>query len=125
MHYWLLKSEPDTYGIDHLQKDGKTPWAGVRNFQARNFMKEGMQVGDLCLFYHTGKHKEVAGIAKVASKAYPDPTQFDKASDYFEPKSTEEKPYWWLVDIAFVKKFKEPVAASEMKIDPALAAMKL
>ncbi|OGG50021.1 EVE domain-containing protein [Candidatus Kaiserbacteria bacterium RIFCSPHIGHO2_01_FULL_54_36] len=123
MQYWLLKSEPETFGIVHLEKAKKEPWTGVRNFVARNYMRDKMRVGDLCLFCHTGKLKGIAGIAKVASRAYPDPSQFDKKSDYYEPRASYDKPYWWLVDIAFVKKFKKPVLVGELKSDPALSNM--
>ena len=123
---WLLKTEGEVYPIDALKKDKKTPWSGVRNFQARNFMRDEMKVGDLCLFYHSSsKANGVYGIAKVASKPYPDPSQFDKKSPYFEPKSTKEKPYWWLVDIAFVKKYKQPLPVEEMRGDPKLTGMVL
>lgn len=121
--YWLLKTEGDSYPIDQLRKDKKTPWSGVRNYQARNFMRDKMQVGDLCLFYHTGEEKGVYGIAKVVSRPYADPTQFDKKSHWFEPKASKENPIWMLVDIAFVKKFKEPVSIREMKSDPTLSGM--
>ncbi len=124
--YWLLKTEGEAYPIDALKKDKKTPWSGVRNFQARNFMRDEMKVGDLCLFYHSSsKANGVYGVAKVASKTYPDPAQFDKKSHYFEPKSTKEKPYWWLVDIAFVRKFKKPLLVEEMRGDPKLEGMVL
>jgi predicted RNA-binding protein with PUA-like domain len=124
--YWLLKTEGEVYPIDALKKDKKTPWSGVRNYQARNFMKDTMRVGDLCLFFHSSsKANGVYGVARVASKSYPDPAQFDKKSDYFEPKATQEKPYWWLVDVAFVKKFKEPVLVGVMKNDPKLGGMLL
>jgi predicted RNA-binding protein with PUA-like domain len=126
MNYWLLKTEGEWYPIDKLKAEKKTPWSGVRNFQARNYMRDQMQVGDLCLFYHSSsKANGVYGIAKVASKPYADPTQFDKKGHYFEPRSTKEKPVWMLVDIAFVKKFKHPVLLSEMKLDPELAGMLL
>ena len=125
-HYWLLKSEGDTYSIDHLNTDKKTPWSGVRNYQARNFMRDGMKKGDLCLFYHSSsKQNGVFGIARVATSPYPDPAQFEKKSPYFDPKSTREKPTWTLVDIAFVEKFKKPVLVGVMKNDPALEGMKL
>jgi len=126
MNYWLLKTEGEIYPIEALQKDKKTAWTGVRNFRARNIMRDEMKIGDLCLFYHSmEKNKGVYGIAKVASAPYPDPTQFDKKSDYFEPRATKDKPVWMLVDVAFVKKFKEPVLASEMKLDPKLKSMVL
>jgi predicted RNA-binding protein with PUA-like domain len=126
MKYWLLKTEGDIYPIDQLEKDKKTPWSGVRNFRARNFMRDDMSVGDLCLFYHSScKVTGVYGIAKVASRAYPDPTQFDKKSDYFDERSNEENPLWMLVDISFVQKLKRPVTATEMKKDPILKNMTL
>jgi len=122
-NYWLLKSEGEAYPIDALKKDGKTPWSGVRNYQARNFMRDSMRVGDLCLFYHSGEKKGVFGIARVASKPYPDETQFDKKSHYYDEKSTREKPVWMLVDIAFVKKFTQPLLLGVMRNDPELSGM--
>lgn len=123
MNYWLLKSEPESYGIDHLKRDKVEPWTGVRNYQARNNMK-AMAVGDLCLFYHSSTAvKGVFGVAKVARKAYPDPTQFDKKSHYFDPKAAKEKPIWYCVDVRFVKKFKEPITLFEIKLDPKLKGM--
>ncbi len=122
--YWLLKSEGKWYPIEQLQKEKKTPWSGVRNYQARNYMRDQMRVGDPCLFYHSGSEpKGVFGLAKVASKPYPDPTQFDRKSRYFDPKAMKAKPIWMLVDVAFVKKFKEPVTLAELKADPALEGM--
>jgi predicted RNA-binding protein with PUA-like domain len=126
MQYWLLKTEGDVYPIEQLENDGKTPWSGVRNFRARNYMRDEMRVGDLCFFYHSScKVPGVYGLAKVASAAYPDPTQFDKKSDYYDPKSTEERPTWMLVDIAFVKKFKYPIDAVAMKKETELKDMLL
>ncbi|MDB5236944.1 MAG: hypothetical protein JWL88_46 [Parcubacteria group bacterium] len=125
-HYWLVKTEPTSYSIDDLKKDKKTPWTGVRNYTARNFMRDGMQPGDPVLFYHSScPVPGVYGIAKVASKSYPDPTQFDPKSPYYDPKATEEKPIWYLVDIAFVKKLEEPVTLEQMKQDPRLKDMTL
>lgn len=124
--YWLLKTEGEWYPIDKLKSEKRTPWSGVRNYQARNFMRDKMQVGDLCLFYHSSsKANGVYGIARVASKPYADPSQFDRKGHYFEPKATREKPVWMLVDIQFVKKFKRPVSAAEMKNDPKLDGMML
>jgi len=118
MDHWLIKSEPDVFGIDHLKKAGREPWSGVRNYQARNFMKE-MKIGDLALFYHSSTQPPgVAGIAKVVSKTYPDPTQFQKKSEYFDPKSTEEKPRWWLVDFEYVATFTDLVKLEALKADP-------
>lgn len=124
--YWLLKSEPESYGIDHLKADKKTAWTGVRNFQARNYMRDGMQVGDGILYYHSNcKNMGVYGLAKVASEAYPDPTQFDARSKYFEKRATKEKPVWFLVDVAFVEKFKNPVLISELREDDATCGMQM
>jgi predicted RNA-binding protein with PUA-like domain len=124
--YWLLKTEGDVYPVEQLEQDGKTPWSGVRNFRARNYMRDEMRVGDLCLFYHAScKVPGVYGIAKVASRAYSDPTQFDKTSDYFDPKSSEENPMWILVDIAFVKKIVPPITALDLKQEKRLSDMLL
>jgi len=119
-----MKSEPESYGIDHLKADTRTAWTGVRNFQARNFMRDGMHVGDLILFYHSNtKEAGVYGIAKVASAAHPDETQFDPKGHYFERRATREEPVWYLVDIAFVKKLKRPVLISELRADAATRGM--
>ncbi len=114
--HWLMKSEPDAFSIDNLQKVGTEPWNGVRNYQARNFMRDGMQVGDGILFYHSNcAVPGIAGIAKVASKAYPDETQFDRKSDYYDPKSTREEPRWMLVDVAFERKLKRVIPLEEIR----------
>jgi len=113
--YWLIKSEPDAFSIDNLQKVGVEPWNGVRNYQARNHMRQ-MQVGDGVLFYHSScAVPAIVGIAKVASVAYPDPTQFDPKSDYFDAKSTREEPRWSLVDVAFERKLKRAIPLEEIK----------
>ena len=113
--YWLMKSEPDAFSIDDLRKVGTEPWNGVRNYQARNHMRQ-MQVGDGVLFYHSScAVPGIVGIAKVASTAYPDPTQFDPKSDYFDPKSTREEPRWSLVDVAFERKLKRAIPLEEIK----------
>jgi predicted RNA-binding protein with PUA-like domain len=120
-----MKSEPESYGIDHLKADKKTAWTGVRNFQARNYMRE-MKIGDLVLFYHSNtKEPGVYGIAKVASAPYPDPTQFDAKGHYFEKRATKEKPVWDLVDISFVKKLKKPVLLGELRENPATRTMQM
>jgi predicted RNA-binding protein with PUA-like domain len=125
MNYWLIKSEPETYSIDDLKRDGRTLWEGVRNFRARNYMKE-MNEGDLVLFYHSSAEPPgVAGIAKVVREAYPDPTQFDSRSDYHDPKSTDADPRWWLVDVGFVEKLGRLVPLPEIKAEPALEDMVL
>ena len=114
--YWLMKSEPDAFSIDDLRKVGVEPWNGVRNYQARNFMRDGMQVGDGVLFYHSNcPVPGIVGVAKVASAAYPDPTQFDRKSDYYDPKSKPEEPRWVLVDVAFERKLKSTIPLDEIK----------
>ncbi|KUF36892.1 EVE domain-containing protein [Xanthomonas phaseoli] len=114
--YWLMKSEPDTFSIDDLERVGTEPWNGVRNYQARNFMRDGMRVGDGVFFYHSNcKVPGIVGIAKVASAAYPDDTQFDPSSDYHDPKSTREDPRWMLVDVAFERKLTRTISLDEIK----------
>ena len=123
--YWLMKSEPDVYSIDDLERDGSTHWEGVRNFKARNNMK-AMAVGDEVLFYHSNaKPPGVAGIARVCREAYPDKFQFDKKSKYFDEKSDPDNPRWYLVNVEFVAKAKDVVGLPEIKADPALADMEL
>src|SRR5690606_18319295 len=116
MKYWLMKSEPDAFSIDDLARVGREPWTGVRNYQARNFMRDGMRPGDGVLFYHSScAEPGVVGIAEVASEAYPDPTQFDRRSDYFDPKSRPEEPRWMLVDVAFTRKLARTITLEEMR----------
>ena len=113
--YWLMKSEPDAFSIDDLQRVGTEPWNGVRNYQARNFM-HGRKEGDGVLFYHSNaKVPGIAGIARVASAAYPDDTQFDPKSPYYDPKATREQPRWFLVDVAFERKLGRTIALEEIK----------
>jgi predicted RNA-binding protein with PUA-like domain len=105
--YWLMKSEPDEFSIDDLARAPRksTPWFGVRNYQARNYMRDAMKVGDGVLFYHSScPEPGIAGIARVASTAYPDDSQFDRKSPYFDARSKREEPRWVLVDVALVKK---------------------
>ena len=127
MNYWLVKSEGTCYSIDDLKRDKKTAWSGIRNYQARNFMRDEMRVGDLVLFYHSnGSDTEptgVYGVAKVASKPHPDMTQFDKKDEHYDPKSKEDMPIWACVDMQFVKKFKTPVTLADIKRDSKLAGM--
>ena len=114
--YWLMKSEPDAFSIDDLQRVDIEPWNGVRNYQARNFMRDGMKVGDGVLFYHSNTAVPgIVGIATVASEAYPDETQFDPKSDYHDPKSTREEPRWQLVDIKFERKLSRTISLDEIK----------
>ena len=120
-----MKSEAESYGIDHLAKEKKTVWSGVRNYQARNFMR-AMKVGDQVLFYHSNsKPTGIVGLAKVVTKAHPDVTQFDPKGNYFEPRATKDKPIWECVDVGFVKKFKVPLTLDQIKFDPRLAGMRV
>ncbi len=123
--YWLMKSEPDVYGIDAFEKDRTTHWDGVRNFKARNYMRS-MALGDGVFFYHSNADpKAIVGIARVSKLAYPDETQFDKKSDYFEPKATKEKPYWYMVEIEFVRKLAEPLSLERLREVKELSGMAL
>ena len=125
MNHWLMKSEPSDVSIDDaLAMPGSTvPWFGVRNYTARNFMRREMKVGDPVLFYHSScPEPGIAGLAEVASDAYPDETQFDASSRYFDARSTREKPRWMLVDVRVVRKTRL-LALPEMRTDPALAGM--
>lgn len=123
--YWLMKSEPDVYSIDDLERDGSTFWEGVRNYKARNNMRS-MKVGDEVLYYHSNANPPgVVGIARVCREAYPDPTQFDRKSKYYDAKSKKDDPRWSLVDIEFVSKLQNPVSLEEVKNDGALADMEL
>jgi predicted RNA-binding protein with PUA-like domain len=127
MRYWLMKSEPSECGIDDLAKAPKrtVPWVGVRNYQARNFMRDEMQVGDGVLFYHSScPEPGIAGLAEVASAAYPDATQFDARSHYFDAKSTPDAPRWLHVDVKLVRKTTLlPLAA--MREAPSLATLQV
>ena len=114
--YWLMKSEPDDFSIDDLEQVGTEPWTGVRNYQARNFMRDSMQVGDQVFFYHSNtKVPGIYGIAEVASTPYPDPTQFEKKSKYFDPKASREEPRWFLVDVGFVRRLREPISLATIR----------
>lgn len=127
MHYWLMKSEPDEASIDDLAAAPQRtlPWTGVRNYQARNFMRDTMQIGDGVLFYHSScPEPGIAGLAEVCSTPYPDPTQFDPHSPYHDPKSTRETPRWMLVDVCFVKK-SPLVPLATLREHDALAGMRV
>jgi len=122
--YWLMKSEPDVYSIEDLERDGVTEWDCIRNYQARNFMRDEMRVGDAVLFYHSNADPPgVAGVGKVSSEAVPDPTAFDKRSKYHDPKSVKDEPRWWMVHVAFVERFPRLVSLAELKDDAALEGM--
>jgi predicted RNA-binding protein with PUA-like domain len=127
MRYWLMKSEPDEASIDDLaQAPARTlPWTGVRNYQARNFMRDTMRIGDGVLFYHSScPEPGIAGLATVVSTAYPDPTQFEPKSPYYDSKSTLEAPRWMLVDVRFVKK-TPLISLAELRAHPELADMRV
>lgn len=134
--YWLIKSEADCYSIDDLKKDKKTGWSGIRNYQARNFMRDDMRIDDLVLFYHsTSEPTGVYGIAKVASGPKLDPTSIDIKDEHYDPaavkrekeisdgKKLKNEHLWMMVDMQFVRKFKKPVSLVEMKLDPNLDGM--
>ena len=124
-NYWLMKSEPDAFSIDDLTQQGPSPWDGVRNYQARNFM-QNMQMGDLIFFYHSScKPAGIAGVAKVVREAYPDHTSWDPTSHYYDPKSSPDHPRWFMVDIELVEKWPSVLPLSTLKQDPALSDMLL
>jgi predicted RNA-binding protein with PUA-like domain len=118
MGYWLMKSEPDTFGIDDLAaRPGQTePWDGVRNYQARNMMRDEMRVGDSVFFYHSNCDQPgIVGIAEVASEAYPDHTAFDAEAKYYDPKSDPQNPRWFLVDLRYVRHLRRNITLAELK----------
>ena len=124
MANWLMKSEPDAYSIDDLERDGREMWDGIRNYQARNMMRDDMRVGDNVFFYHSNcKEPGIVGLARVASEPYPDPTQFDPESKYYDPKSSEDNPRWLLRDVDFVRKLGRTITLSELKEQPGLEGM--
>lgn len=126
MQYWLFKTEPGCFGIEDLKnaKDQITSWDGVRNYQARNFMKS-MKVGDLGFFYHSGKNPEIIGVVEIVKEAYPDHTAWDMFNQHFDSKSTPEKPLWFMVDVKLVEEFKEPISRKQLSSAMELAGMEL
>ncbi len=127
MHYWLMKSEPTEFSIDNLRSAPKqtTWWTGVRNYQARNFMRDEMRVGDLAFFYHSSTaHPGIVGIVEVSHRAAPDQTQFDLSSDYYDPKATPEKPRWFCVAVTLKEQFPL-IALGDLRAQEKLAAMPL
>lgn len=126
MNHWLLKSEPDCFSIDDLASEKTTFWDGVRNYQARNFIRDDMQVGDRVLFYHSNaKPPGVAGTATIVTAGYPDFTAFDPQHDHFDPKSKQDNPTWMMVDIKFDQKFQRLLSLEELKANPKLEGMVL
>ena len=124
--YWLVKSEPGAYSIDDLVKDKKTHWDGVRNYQARNFIRDDMKKGDKVLFYHSNADPNaVVGVCEVVKEGYPDFTALDPEEKHFDPKSKKDEPAWFMVDIKLIKKFKQPVTLLEIKENPKLQNMRL
>ena len=124
MANWLMKSEPDVYSIDDLERDGREMWDSIRNYQARNMMRDDMRIGDEIFFYHSNcKEPGIVGITRVASEPYPDPIQFDETSRYFDPKSTKENPRWILVDVEFVRKLSRNITLAEIKAEKSLEDM--
>lgn len=116
MRYWLIKSEPDTYSIDDLKREKVAHWDGVRNYQARNFMRDQMKQGDQVLFYHSNaKPSGIVGVAQLVREGYPDYTAMDQNSPYFDSKSTPSKPTWIMVDVGFIRKFKRCISLAELK----------
>jgi predicted RNA-binding protein with PUA-like domain len=126
MRHWLVKSEPDAYSLDDLARDRRTEWDGVRNYQARNFMRDEMRVGDLVLFHHSGADPAgIAGVAKVVRAGHPDHTAWTVGHPHHDPKSTPDEPIWAMVDLAFVERFPSLVPLAALRADPALAGMAL
>ncbi|AWB66504.1 EVE domain-containing protein [Saccharobesus litoralis] len=126
--YWLMKSEPDAFSIDDLaaKPEQTEHWDGVRNYQARNMMRDQMQMGDRIFFYHSAcKVPAIVGLAEVASQAYPDHTAFDPESKYFDDKSDPQNPRWWMVDVKFVEKFTQPISLKTLKAMPELEQLAL
>ena len=114
--YWLIKSEPDVFGIDDLAKVKREPWSGVRNYQARNYMRDEMKPGDLAIFYHSNATPPGSvGVAKVAGAPYPDPTQFDPGSDYYDPASRADNPRWSCVEVTLERKLQRVITLTELK----------
>ncbi|MCL4198008.1 MAG: EVE domain-containing protein [Phycisphaerales bacterium] len=123
---WLVKSEPDCYSIDDLERDQRTFWDGVRNYQARNFMRDQMRAGDGVLYHHSGADPPgIVGIARISREAYPDHTALDPKADHFDPKASRDNPIWFMVDLEFVEKFPRVVTMKELKERPELEGLPL
>ncbi len=126
MRYWLMKTEPEEFSIDALKKKKLEPWNGVRNYQARNYMRDDMKVGDGVLFYHSNCDEPgVVGLAEIRSEAHPDPSQFDPKSDYYDAGSKREEPRWLLVDVGYTRTLKRTITLAELKDKPQLQDLAL
>ncbi len=126
MNYWLMKSEPNVFGIDDLKRCKTEPWDGVRNYQARNMIRDEMKKGDLAFIYHSSCDEPgVTGIMEIVSEGYPDPTAFNPESPYFDPKSDTDNPRWFLVDVKYRRKLKRTITLTELRDQPPLQGMKL
>ncbi|ABB38158.1 Uncharacterized protein family UPF0310 [Oleidesulfovibrio alaskensis G20] len=127
MRYWLMKSEPECFSLEDLVNapEQTTPWDGVRNYQARNFMRDEMRPGDKVLFYHSGKNPAIAGLAEVSREAYPDHTAWDPENNHFDPRSTPEAPRWFMVDVKYIRTFSSPLPLAYLKTVPELQDMAL
>ena len=128
MNYWLMKSEPDTFSIDDLQQRPQQTehWDGVRNYQARNMMRDEMKIGDQIFFYHSNcTLPGIVGIAELVKESYPDFTAFDPDDKHFDPKSNPDKPIWFMVDVKFVRKLKRTISLQELKLKPELSNLAL
>jgi predicted RNA-binding protein with PUA-like domain len=128
MNYWLMKSEPDVFGIEDLVKrpDKTEPWDGVRNYQARNMMRDDMKKGDLAFLYHSNcKEPGIAGIMKIVREGYPDHTAFDAKEKYFDPKSDPDNPRWYMVDVRHVRTLKRIITLTELKTHDELSGLPL
>lgn len=124
IHYWLMKSEPLAFSIEDLQREGFTEWDGVRNYQVRNMMRDQMRVGDLAFIYHSNtKTPGIVGLCRICSEAKPDLSQWDPTSEYYDPKSPQDNPYWLMVEVEFVEKFSYLISLQTLKKQPQLSEM--
>ncbi len=126
LRHWLLKTEPGSYSIDDLKRQGKTRWDGVRNYQARNYMRDSMRLGDRVLIYHSnGKAPAIAGLATVSASAIPDASQFDHMSQYFDKKASKDRPIWWATEVKFTKKLSTELPLKDLQMSKELEGMVL